>query len=124
MSVLEGAGHPTRQRNPCPAQTALMNRSTILERSAAEAARRFNALADPSRLAILERLQGGTRCVCELRDALHMAPNLLSYHLRILREAGLVVGNRNGRRIEYRIVPETFEDLRTDVERLAVGDTT
>jgi ArsR family transcriptional regulator len=99
-----------------------MNRSTIVERSGTQAARRFNALADPSRLAIIERLRGGTRCVCELRDELDMAPNLLSYHLRILREAGFVAGSRNGRRIEYRVLPLAFEDVRTDVERLAPGD--
>jgi ArsR family transcriptional regulator len=101
-----------------------VNRSTFVERSDAQVARRFNALADPSRLAIIERLQGGIRCVCELRDELDMAPNLLSYHLRILREAGFVAGARNGRRIEYRILPLAFEDVRTDVERLAAEDAT
>ena len=96
-----------------------MNQSTILERSETRSARRFNALADPARLTILARLGAGTRCVCELRDELHMAPNLLSYHLRILREAGFVVGTRKGRRIEYRVRPEVFEALRRDVERLS-----
>jgi ArsR family transcriptional regulator len=96
-----------------------MNRSTILERSETLSARRFNALADPARLAILDRLGGDIRCVCELRDELGLAPNLLSYHLRILREAGFVEGARKGRRIEYRVIAEAFEDLRHDVERLA-----
>jgi ArsR family transcriptional regulator, arsenate/arsenite/antimonite-responsive transcriptional repressor len=95
-----------------------MNRSTFLERSDTDSARRFNALADPARLAILERLGADVRCVCELKDELGLAPNLLSYHLRILREAGLVAGRRLGRRIEYRVVARGLEDLRRDVERL------
>ncbi len=96
-----------------------MNRSTIVERSETDAARRFNALADPSRLAILRRLGEGTRCVCELQEELQMAPNLLSYHLRILRESGFVAGSRNGRRIDYRILPLAFENARADMEGLA-----
>jgi len=97
-----------------------VDRSTNVEQSAAGAARRFNALADPSRLAILGRLQAGTRCVCELRDELGMAPNLLSYHLRILREAGFVAGSRNGRRIEYVLLPLAFQSVRHDIEGLSV----
>jgi ArsR family transcriptional regulator len=47
-----------------------------------------------------------------------MAPNLLSYHMRILREAGLVSGRRNGRRIDYRIEPRGFEALRAELEAI------
>jgi ArsR family transcriptional regulator len=50
-----------------------------------------------------------------------MAPNLLSYHLRILREAGLVVGSRRGRRIEYRVKPVALRELAVELVRLAVG---
>jgi len=99
--------------------THVVNRSRILGRSAA-AARRFNALADPARLAILGELRPGTRCVCELQVDLDMPSNLLSYHLRILREAGFVVGTRRGRRTEYRIRVEGLEALRLTVEELAV----
>jgi len=99
-----------------------VNRSMILDRSAAPA-RRFNALADPARLAILGELRPGTRCVCELQADLDMPSNLLSYHLRILREAGLVTGRRRGRRTEYRIRAEGLETLRQQVEELAVPGT-
>jgi ArsR family transcriptional regulator, arsenate/arsenite/antimonite-responsive transcriptional repressor len=78
-------------------------------------ARRFAALGEPARLAILERLGQGTRCLCELQDDFGMAPSLLSYHMRILREAGLVTGEKNGRRIDYRIVPGGFEELRAEL---------
>lgn len=98
-----------------------MNRSTILERSTEAQARRFSALGDPARLAILERLGDGTRCLCELREDLSMAPNLLSYHMRILREAGFVSGERRGRRIDYRLEPDGLAALRRAFEDLLQG---
>lgn len=98
-----------------------MNHSTILERSAVGRARRFAALGDPARIEIVDRLGRGTRCVCELQDDLGMAPNLLSYHLRILREAGLVSGERRGRRIDYRLEPEGLASLGAALEALAEG---
>ncbi len=96
-----------------------MNRSTILERSRVGPARRFAALADPARLDILAILGNGSRCVCELRDDLGLASNLLSYHLRILREAGFVHGERRGRRIEYRLRPDALERITSDVAEIA-----
>jgi ArsR family transcriptional regulator len=97
-----------------------MNRSRTLERSSSAArARRFAALGDPARVAILDNLGDGTRCLCEMQDDLGMAPNLLSYHMRILREAGLVRGVRRGRRIDYRIEPEGFTSLSDEIARLA-----
>lgn len=41
--------------------------------------------------------------MCELQEALDIAPNLLSYHLRVLREAGLVESTRRGRWVDYRL---------------------
>ena len=93
-----------------------MHPSTNLERSVAERAKRFASLGDPARLAILEHLRRDTHCLCEMQDDLGMAPNLLSYHMRILREAGLVSGRRNGRRVEYRIQPRGFEALCSELE--------
>ena len=95
-----------------------MNPSRILDRSSGTA-QGFDALSDPARLAILEALGRGTRCVCELGPELGLAQNLLSYHLRILREAGLVAGSRLGRRIEYRIEQEALAGLRAELDRLA-----
>ena len=51
---------------------------------------RLKVLSEPNRLLILHMLMEGVQCNCELGDALQMAPNLISHHLRILREAGLV----------------------------------
>jgi ArsR family transcriptional regulator len=50
-----------------------------------------------------------------------MAPNLLSYHLRVLREAGLVEGTRRGRRVEYRASSVALRELAVELVRLAVG---
>ncbi len=50
-----------------------------------------------------------------------MAPNLLSYHMRILREAGFVSGERRGRRIDYRLEPEGLATLRCDLDRMTPG---
>jgi len=64
---------------------------------------RFKALSDPLRLRILDRLRGGERCVCELIDALDVAQSLLSFHLKTLKDAGLVTDRRDGRWMHYAI---------------------
>lgn len=53
-------------------------------------AARLKVLAEPKRLLIFNLLFEGVQCNCELGDHLDMAPNLISHHLRVLREAGLV----------------------------------
>ena len=58
-------------------------------------AERLKILAEPRRLLILHFLMEGVQCNCELGDALQMAPNLVSHHLRVLRQAGLVDIERN-----------------------------
>src|SRR5512139_1166780 len=50
----------------------------------------LNVLAEPNRLLIFNFLMEGVQCNCELGDGLKMAPNLISHHLRVLREAGLI----------------------------------
>jgi ArsR family transcriptional regulator len=65
----------------------------------------FSALGDPTRLQILDELGGCKRCVCDLQEKMDIAPNLLSYHLRVLREAGLVEATRRGRWIDYALAP-------------------
>ena len=71
----------------------------------------FHALSDATRLSILEMLRGGERCVCELQDELEAAQSRLSFHLRVLREAGLVVDRREGRWSYYSIVPEALAEV-------------
>ena len=70
-------------------------------------------VADPVRWRLLAHLSGGqTTCVCELQPIAAVAGNLLSYHLRILREAGLVTTERRGRWVDYTIAADAAERLR------------
>jgi ArsR family transcriptional regulator len=85
--------------------------STALESNRVELADRLGALTDPARLRIVGILTGGGRCVCDLRAEMVIAANLLSYHLRVLREAGLVTATRRGRWIDYRLSPDGFAAL-------------
>ena len=55
------------------------------------------------RLRLVAVLAGGGRCVCDLQAEVPVAANLLSYHLRVLREAGLVSAVRRGRWVDYRL---------------------
>ena len=72
---------------------------------------RLAALADPVRLRIVGVLAGGGRCVCDLQEKVPVAANLLSYHLRVLRDAGLVAAARRGRWIDYRLDGDGFAAL-------------
>jgi ArsR family transcriptional regulator len=86
-----------------------MELSRNIEQSAR--ARLFGALADPARIAILDQLQGGSRCVCELEGIAGGSSSLLAYHLKILREAGLVTSTREGRKTRYETLPEGLASL-------------
>lgn len=57
--------------------------------------RQLKVLAEPNRLRIVNLLMDGVQCNCELGDLLGMAPNLISHHLRVLREIGLVEVERD-----------------------------
>jgi ArsR family transcriptional regulator len=85
--------------------------STVLESTDVEAVAGLAALAEPVRLAIVRALAEGQRCVCDLQEKVGVAPNLLSYHLRVLREAGLITGTHRGRWIDYRLDPDGIARL-------------
>lgn len=72
----------------------------------------LQAVADPVRWAVLDALAAGPRCVCDLREQVPVPGNLLSYHLKVLREAGLVVANRRGRWIDYALAHDSHARLR------------
>jgi ArsR family transcriptional regulator, arsenate/arsenite/antimonite-responsive transcriptional repressor len=80
--------------------------------AADELASTFKALADPTRVAIVNRLAADECCVCDLTEAFDLAQPTISHHLRILRDAGLVEAQRRGTWSYYRIVPEALEQLR------------
>lgn len=67
----------------------------------------LRAVADPTRLRVLDVLGAdGPRCHCELEATLGVRANRLSFHLRVLREAGLVATRRRGRQVEYHLEPD------------------
>ena len=84
-----------------PATASDLDRAVVL----------FHALSDATRLAILGMLRDGERCVCDLQDGLDAAQSRLSFHLRVLRDAGLVTDRREGRWSYYRIVPSALAEV-------------
>jgi ArsR family transcriptional regulator, arsenate/arsenite/antimonite-responsive transcriptional repressor len=72
---------------------------------------RLKALGDEKRLRILLQLAGGERCVCDLMTDLGTAQSLLSFHLRTLKDAGLVTDRRDGRWVHYSISTEGVAEL-------------
>jgi len=73
----------------------------------------FKALADPTRVAIVNRLAATDECcVCDLTAAFDLSQPTVSHHLRILRDAGLVEAERRGTWAYYRLVPDAIDRLR------------
>jgi ArsR family transcriptional regulator, arsenate/arsenite/antimonite-responsive transcriptional repressor len=78
---------------------------------AEELAALFKAVADPVRLRLLSMIAchpGGESCVCDLTPAFAMTAPSISYHLKILREAGLITSERRGTWVYYRAMPEVM----------------
>ena len=71
----------------------------------------FLALSDATRLGILDMLKDGERCVCELQDELDAAQSRLSFHLRVLKDAGLVADRKEGRWMYYTIASDALADV-------------
>jgi len=79
----------------------------------------FHALSDPLRIRVIELLRSQELCVCELMEKLEISQSKLSFHLKILKEAGLVQTRQEGRWIYYRLnlaqfvlMEEYFANLR------------
>ncbi|GLC28322.1 ArsR/SmtB family transcription factor [Roseisolibacter agri] len=85
----------------------------------ARAAELFHALSDETRLAILAMLRDGERCVCDLQDALDAAQSRLSFHLKVLKAAGLVTDRKEGRWSYYAPVPGALDEAHAMVRALA-----
>ena len=67
---------------------------------------RLKILADETRLAVMKQLLDGPRHVGEINAALHLDPSLLSHHLRVLRDAGLVTAQRDGKAVLYQLADD------------------
>lgn len=79
----------------------------------------FHALSDETRLAVVQLLGDGERCVCDLQMALHVAQSRLSFHLKVLKEAGLVTDRKDGRWSYYTLVPDALTEAHDIVHTLA-----
>lgn len=83
----------------------------------------LSAVADPVRWTVLNHLAAqGTCCVCVLQERVPVAPNLLSYHLRVLREAGLVTTTRRGRWIDYALAEGAARRMVDALPVVGAGD--
>jgi ArsR family transcriptional regulator, arsenate/arsenite/antimonite-responsive transcriptional repressor len=84
---------------------------------------RLKALSDEKRLQILMQLAAGERCVCDLTDALDAGQSLLSFHLRTLKDAGLVTDRRAGRWVHYSLNGDALADLEDFVRSIREAST-
>ncbi len=71
----------------------------------------FKALSDPNRLRIIRMLQEKSLCVCEIREVLQLANSTVSQHLSILKEAGYIVENKEGKWVNYLINPRPSDPV-------------
>ena len=94
--------------------TTPLVREPISESAAAGLAQVFKALADPVRLRLVSLIgahQGGEACVCELTTAFALTQPTISHHLKVLREAGIIDGERRGTWVYYWLVPAALERM-------------
>jgi ArsR family transcriptional regulator len=94
--------------------------ASVVTRDMVLGARLFHALADETRLHIVEKLRSGELCVCDLTESLGVAQSRLSFHLKTLKDAGLVRDRREGRWVYYSLDPEhlaSLQDYLADLSR-------
>jgi ArsR family transcriptional regulator len=87
--------------------------------SSKQTAARFKALGEEKRLRILGSLTGGERCACDLTGCCNDRQPLLSFHLKTLREAGLVEVRREGRWMYYAVDRDALRELAAQLTDLA-----
>jgi ArsR family transcriptional regulator len=85
-----------------PAEPLVLERAQLLLR----------VLSDPIRLRVVQVLAEGERCVCDLTAELELAQPKLSFHLKVMKEAGLITVRQQGRWMYYRLCPELLLSLR------------
>lgn len=85
----------------------------------------FKALCDPNRLMIIEMLQSGERCACEVLEDLNIGQSTLSHHMKILCESGLVGSRREGKWMHYSLSKEgceTAKSLLNEITKVRIND--
>ncbi len=94
------------------------NTFPLREESVSRVAGWFHALSDETRLEILNRLSEGEQCVCDLTDLLETGQSRLSFHLKTLKDAGIVKDRREGRWVYYSLNPEVVDELEHFIQSL------
>jgi len=92
----------------------------LREASLTRIARWCHALSDETRLQIIDRLSEGEQCVCDLTDLLETGQSRLSFHLKTLKDAGILKDRREGRWVYYSLNPEAVEEMEQFVGGLKV----
>lgn len=82
---------------------------------------RLQAVGEETRLRLIQLLAGGERCVCELQDDLGAGQSRLSFHLRKLKEAGLVTDRKEGRWVYYTLVPGALGQVQEFIGDIVAG---
>lgn len=90
-----------------PATVGLETRAAVLK-----------AFAHPARLAMIEALVDGERCVCELQPLVGSDMSTVSRHLSVMKNAGIVVSRKQGQQIHYRLSCECIKDFLNEINRL------
>ncbi|RPH80252.1 MAG: ArsR family transcriptional regulator [Nitrospiraceae bacterium] len=85
--------------------------TTVILREREKTVRLFHALSDETRLRILERLREGEQCVCDLTDAFKTGQSRLPFHLRVLKDVGLVTDRPEGRWTFYSLNLDAIREL-------------
>jgi len=78
----------------------------------------FKALSDSNRLRILKMLENRPLCVCEITAVLKLAPSTISKHLSILRQANLILDEKDGKWVNYRINKDKYQTYTPEILRL------
>ena len=97
-----------------PACCSPLTREPLSVDRAVELARLFKAVGDPVRLRLLSLIashEGGEACVCDLTGVFDLTGPTISHHLKVLREAGLISGERRGTWVYYRVEPDALRTL-------------
>ena len=89
--------------------------------SAARVATWFHALSDETRVEIIGMLSHGERCVCDLMASLDAAQSRLSFHLKALKDAGLVTDRREGRWVHYTANREALDEMNAFLQAVRPG---
>lgn len=91
-----------------------LTREPLCPARAVELSRVFKAMGDPVRLRLLSLIashEGGEACVCNLSGVFDLTGPTISHHLKVLREAGLISGERRGTWVYYRVEPDVLRQV-------------